>query len=566
MDKSNILRYFPALAIGVSAILAGIILYLILRYGVDIQLNDQWEYVGFFDHLSIGRLTFEELFRQHNEYRKLFPNLILVCLGWFTNWNVRYEMIVIFILACLVSLNILKLTIAQEVDYPWQKWVAFILANLFIFSPIQWENWIFGIQIEYFMPIACLTTGFVLANTRMEGSGKFIICIVLSVISTFSSINGFLIWLILYPVFFFSGRNNEFFRKWLPIVVWVLFTVGNLFFYFHGYSKPGTHPSLSLVFEHPVDAMFYFLGTIGNNLRIIHLLNPIVIVGGFVIIVFAAAVLYVILHFKDKQLVRDSIVWVMLGLYSVGTAVMLTVGRLGFGVYQSLASRYTTFTLYIGVAVVFLVLVVGNHIIKGRKGHYFFKSFMIFIAAFIVFSKVSTFAVAVNELKIYHAYIRHAKAGLLFINYIPLEECSNKIYPTNTDELRRIANILDKLGYIRPGLVKSFNLADIEASESRKLDFGTFDKVVLSNDTTGAAFGFCKKTGSNETVDAVLLSLDNVDGNPFLLTLYNADSLNWKKTFYIPQTAPDTIRIKAWAFDATTGKAFLLKGEHIIYK
>jgi hypothetical protein len=319
-----------------------------------------------------------------------------------------------------------------------------------------------------------------------------------------------------------------------------------------------------LVFEHPVDAMFYFLGTVGNNLRVIHLLNPIVIVGGFVVTIFAAAVLYVIWNYKDKQLVKDSVVWIMLGFYSIGTSVMLTVGRLGYGVYQSLASRYTTFTLYLEVAMVFLVLIVTNHIIKGRRGFYFLKSCLVALAVFIVFSKLSTFEVAVNELKIYHASIRHAKAGLLLIDYIPLEECENKIYPTNTEELRRIANILNDLGYIRPGLIKSVCINDFEAAFSEKTDYGAFEKLVKLDDSTMTAYGYAKKPGSEDAVDAVLFSCDTEDGKSLLLTLYNADSLNWKKTFQIPQTVADSVKIRAWAFDANTGKAFRLKGQHFI--
>ena len=37
--------------IGLIIFSAGLILYFILRYGIDVPYMDQWEYLGVFDHL-----------------------------------------------------------------------------------------------------------------------------------------------------------------------------------------------------------------------------------------------------------------------------------------------------------------------------------------------------------------------------------------------------------------------------------------------------------------------------------------------------------------------------------
>ena len=235
MKLDKLLKLIPAIAASLSLVSAALILYFINKYGVNVPYNDQWEYVGFFDHLSQGMLTFEELFRQHNEYRQFFPNVIYVALGSFTHWNVRYEMLVIFLLACLVAFNIYCLAGFTHVGKPWQKWLMFFLANLFIFSPMQWENWLFGVQIEYFLPIACVSTGLVLAFTRMNGLLKMILCMVLALISTFSSINGFLIWILLFPVLVFSGTKNEYFKKGTVIAIWIVATLEALAIYFSGF-------------------------------------------------------------------------------------------------------------------------------------------------------------------------------------------------------------------------------------------------------------------------------------------------------------------------------------------
>jgi len=566
MNFNKFLKYVPAIAISLILLSAGFILYYILRYGVDVPYMDQWEYIGFFDHLKKGMLTFEELFRQHNEYRQFFPNLIYVSLGWFTDWNVRYEMIVIFILACLVSFNIYRLANFTAIGESWQKWLMLLLANLFIFSPMQYENWLFGVQIEYFLPIACVSSCMVIAFTRINAYWKMIFCMTLATISTFSSINGLLCWFVLFPVFYFSGTKNEFFRKWPSISAWTIGTILAIALYFNGYHKPEAHPSLILALVHPLDALKYFLATLGNTLRIIHTVQVIIVVGGLMILLYFTIVFYIVRHIKDKELIRLSIVWIMLGLYSILTAAMLMIGRLGFGIFQSLASRYTTFTLFLAVALIFLSAIIIHHYQQKRPISVLQKSCIALVIAFLIFTKVNTYPVAARELKGFHATIQHAKAGLMFINFIPHSECVNKIYPSNFDELKRKVNILNKLGYLRPPLETTNVLQDIEAKESGKIDYGSFDRLTKINDSVYTASGHATIPNTNNPADAVLLSFDNDKGKSYLFTLVNADSVHWEKVFTTVSMHINPIIIKAWAFDANTGKAYSLRGSYIINK
>ncbi len=560
MKFDKYLKLIAPIAAILSLASAGLILYFINKYGVNVPYNDQWEYVGFFDHLSQGMLTIEELFRQHNEYRQFFPNVIYVALGSFTHWNVRYEMLVIFLLACLVAFNIYRLAGYTQVGKPWQKWLMFFLANLFIFSPMQWENWLFGVQIEYFLPIACVSTGLVLAFTRMPGLLKMILCMALALISTFSSINGFIIWILLFPVLAFSGTKNEYFKKGTIIAIWIAATLEALAIYFSGYQKPGAHPSLSIVLHHPLDALFYFFGTLGNTLRVIHYLWAILVVGGMLFFVFLAQILYVVWHIKDKLLLRNALPWVMLGWYAMGTAAMLTVGRLGFGTYQSLASRYTSFTLYGAVAVIFLAGLILQHYFRVRGISVKQKIVIAALVVLLVGAKVNNYQVGVNELKSFHAAIIHAKAGLLCINYVPHEECANKVYPANFAEIHRTANILNRLGYLNPPLIRSDVMQDLEDMQQSATSYGSLDTVFYLHDNVYKAWGTAMMPNTKGAADAVLLSYETPDGKSKLFTLQNTDSIRWTKTFTLDRVPQNPMVIRAWAFDANSAKAYKLKG------
>lgn len=543
---------------------AGLILFFIIKYGIDVPYMDQWEYVGFFDHLSKGTLTFDELYRQQCEYRQIFPNLIFVGLGALTRWDVRYEMLFSFALALLVLYNIFRLAKSLKYSEPWQKWLLLCLASLFVFSPIQYENWLFGVQIEYFMPVACITSCMAIIYSRLKQILKLVFCIILAVISTYSSVNGLLCWFVVFPLFLFSNYTVSFFKNWLPITVWLFGTCATITFYFTGYESPANFPSPFEFVHHPFDALLYLLGLLGNPFRMVHALNPIIVVGAGLLSLYAVLFIYIGWHYRDKSLLVQTMPWLMLGLYSVMTAGMVMTGRLGFGLFQSLTSRYTSYTLYLPVALLFLVFIAANHLAVKTKLKEWPLVLLILMAAFVFYVKADTFTVAVTDLKNYHHYIRHAKAALHFVNYVPHETCESKIYLERFDELQQKANTLNKLNYLRPPLAQSNILKQIADIDNNTAKGGNFDTLVQLNDTLYAASGTSFLTSQGNGPDAILLTFDDTLSGPVVFTLYNADSLQWKKPFYVNNIPYLPAVIRAWAFETETGKVSSFKGEHII--
>src|ERR1051326_6119965 len=90
--KRALLRFVPFAPAFLLAIL-------IPQYWVDVPQYDEWDSVTLFEHLAKGSLTVGLLFKQVNEYRQFFPNVIFVALGKLTHWDLRYEMILIFVAA-----------------------------------------------------------------------------------------------------------------------------------------------------------------------------------------------------------------------------------------------------------------------------------------------------------------------------------------------------------------------------------------------------------------------------------------------------------------------------------
>jgi hypothetical protein len=218
------------------------------------------------------------------------------------------------------------------------------------------------------------------------------------------------------------------------------------------------------------------------------------------------------------------------------------------------------------VATIFLFSVAILHYAKKKPLFILQKIGVAILIVYVIYIKVDTYPTAVIDLKNFHASVQHGKAGLLFINYISHEQCTNKIYPSHFDELTRKANILNEMGYLRPSLIKSNIMQDIEGEGSGTTDYGTFDILFNFTDNYFVASGIAIMPNTNDPADAIILTYDNEKGKSQILTLYNDDLKRWSKMIWVGALPYDTLNIKAWAFNSSSGKVYKLKGSHIIKK
>jgi len=563
------LAVLPACASGV----------LILKYSVDVPYWDQWDIAPFFEKLSHGSLTPADLFAQQNEYRQFFPNLIFVVLGWLTRWNVKYEMLVSFLLACLVSFNVYRLG-AWTIADPRRRGLLLLVANLLIFSAIQTENWLFGVQVVYFMPAACVTTGVLVAYSDRLGTGaRFLIGLCLSIVSTFSSANGILCWLVLPPVLALArGEGRMAWRRWLPL--WAAGLALCAALYVYDYQKPALHPDPSEALARPADALVYLLAFLGGPLAVgRHPLAVATAVGAGVAAAYAYACAYILKFRGAGALVRRLIGWAMIGAYSVGTAAMVTTGRLGFGVDQALTMRYTTFSLYLLVALVYLLPEILDDSL--RRGH--FAKSGVWLKRLAVAAAVSLILVhaLIFVLMIRHGArparrgLLHAKACLLFINVVADELClTQKLYP-DLRVLRDRAGALDRAGFLRPPLFKSDRVVDFAAAAGACSEaHGSFEDLSAAGDVYVAS-GRARLPDGGEPADAVILAYGRSEDDQRVFALAGMGvegdpavdagrSARWRKTFPAGGLPAGTFELTAWAFDAAAGKAYKLCGAHTV--
>ncbi len=566
---SRLTRYVASCLTLLPACLLAI---LIVKYAVDMPQSDQWAYVFLFQKVSQGTLTLRDLFLQYNEYRQFFPNLLFVGLGEVTRWNVKYEMLVTFVFACLVSFNIYRLakTTIKETAV---RLFLFLLANLLIFSPSQHENWLQGQQLVYYLPIACVTTCIVVCGSRLTARGKYLICAGLSTICTFSSANGMLCWIVTLPVLLISMSWPISRKQRYLVPGWIFGFLCNAVLYLYGYRKPASSPSLATVLVHPVQSLTYSLAFLGAPLGL-ERGKLASVVGAILVPLFAACCIYVWKFRSDLVLVRCAFGWLAIGAYSILTAAMITVGRSGISAGQSMAPRYIAFSTYLIVALIFLVRIITTDVEAKKRfaiGRAWLRRFSLVAAGLLMLVQPLIATQGIIRMRDMRIRLLQAKASLLFINLVASENLNEPLFPA-PDLLARKANALNQLGFERPALIKSTRVEDFTGGDGpNEISYGSLDSLDRSGNNLFVASGWAALPYRGDAADAVILSYQGTGGDSVAFAIAHPgegntgfranrrESRRWRKTFSINQLPSWPTTLTAWAFDANSGKAYRLK-------
>jgi hypothetical protein len=358
------------------------LIWVVVHYAVAVPFMDQWDMVPLLEKTYHGELTFHDLWAQHNEHRPVFPQLIMLLLARLTHWNIHYELAVNISLA----LGIFAVFAYQVKITGRRRGIARLpgtipAISLIVFSVSQYENWLWGWQLQMFLNLLAVAGGIVLLANDTFRWWKFAAAALLGIVATYSFANGVLFWpiglLLLLIVKTGAGKRRAATAGWILIGALTLGT------YFHHYLKPENHSPINLVFKTPVEYVvfvFRYLGTIcaqvlGGTVGDVSAEGDFAFIFGLAVTVATGWAGWTLLR---KKIAGPGTLLPYFGLilYSVGSALVTGVGRLGFGTDQALASRYSTMVVPLWVSLVVLLILlrtVGDRAMKAnpaRKWHH----------------------------------------------------------------------------------------------------------------------------------------------------------------------------------------------------
>ena len=302
------------------------------------------------------------------------------------------------------------------------------------------------------------------------------------------------------------------------------------------------------------------------------------------IVLFGISCFYFLVNKQNYKLLDKAFPWISIGIYTMASSILTTMARVGFGIEQSLESRYRPFSTYGILSLIYLLAIIAKHLKYKDINLSLFEKVIkkIILVSTVSFLMIypANFSVGTNNIINVNRDRLYGKACLILINEIDDQECIEKyIYP-DVVYLRKRVNEIDSIGYIQPALATSNILQNISRQNLLSIDYGQFDS--LSRDENGhyTASGWSVLPKYNQPAHAIILayqSKDNVD-RAFALVRPEQERKDvvealdnkkyfysgWSKSFSLNLIPTDADVISAWAFDSNIGRAYKLNGVHQI--
>jgi len=413
---------------------------------VDLPFEDQWDFVPLLEKSHENNVAFADLTAQHNEHRLFFPRIIMLGLAHLSQWNISYELAMNLFLgiAIFTALVLLLLHTRKESNINELTWMIPII-SLITFSLSQWENWMWGWQIQIFLCVLSIVTGIILLSSSRFKWWKIAASIGCGIVAVFSFANGFLFLLIGAAILFFYPSFTDKKEKWLSLAVWVAASLGIAALYFYNYqSPPNTHGVLTAL-QNPGEYMGFVFKFIGSPMTAFNR-------NAFFLGIIAFIIYFILLWLLYKHKVSFKLVFpfLALSLYSIGSAFLTGLGRGGLSSSAAMSSRYTSFSQFFWISLVFFVFVLMAKLRESStagRGLRFQKYFFYFTLILVLFHSISVTTKS-TELSIEHRdFLTAAKTSILKPGKADEQnKLLKRLYPPGTWGVTDRLPILKKLG------------------------------------------------------------------------------------------------------------------------
>ncbi|NNE92906.1 MAG: hypothetical protein HKN23_14780 [Verrucomicrobiales bacterium] len=477
--KRVLSRIPKLLPIAIAFSPAIVLVILIGQNGVNIPVYDGWERTELF----MGPLTFAELYAPHIDHRMVFPRLLMIGLAHLGDGDLRWEMVASFGFGVAAAIGIWKLARATLGENSWGTGAAF-LCNLWIFSPMQYDNWLWAYQIAFLMPMACLVWALWVTIQPWAWWKKWLLAGVLAIIGTHSFSHGLFIWP---AVFFLALLLPGFKKKPVFLVAFAALAVAILVPYFtvdyepdsdFSYLARGTDDTplvwnlkrfLGVEVEDggreiatAGDLREFFLTTLSGPAVRQFAIDPFP-PGKMIGILMLAGYLFcggwaVFLAWKrgDRETWAKALPWLALGGAVVAIALGFSLGRAGIlAQARSTVPRMLSVTLYLPVT--FLALAI---LFCRDKKFRLPNGTGIAIFAVLITLQIQPWLYGARLMELWRISRHQGQAQVQFIEHFTPEPI--RILAHLPPSVQRYAPILDERGWLDPPLVKSLDLADFK--------------------------------------------------------------------------------------------------------
>ena len=323
-------RWLPWLAILPPLFLA----ILVWFAAADAPFWDEWDLTLTLAEAKAGTIEASDYFDRHGVHRYVLPKFILTQVALATGWNIRIQVLVNLAIA-FVGFGLIALIAAPRLGTRAGA-LALIGSSLAFFSLSQYDSWVWGWLVGYFLSIAMMIAAIAVLSRAPWPLGFRIGCAaLLCTLATFSVGFGAVAWIALAPLVWIEAR-----RPRLALGAWLALGVACLALYSVGPTLPVQETPGS---GGPIDIGLFFLAVTGTQWTSTAL--PALLLGTLSIALFSW------LSIRGLRISsRGAMPWISLGLLSLGFAGLAAIVRSNLGWDTAVSPRYATPMVLLTVA------------------------------------------------------------------------------------------------------------------------------------------------------------------------------------------------------------------------
>jgi len=366
----NWVKYPTNLALLALALLPMIVVQIfIARYNMNMpRIDHGWNAVRFAPGIVDGEFAFMSLLQVHYGHLVLLPNIQTSLFVWLTDWNVRLETYMAFVVA-LVCYGLLLRLMYRAGGRQAVAW-ALVPFSALLFALHHDALWIVGLFIQWLYPPLLLLVGLMVITGQNNRWFALWVAAGLALLATFSNGNGIVLWGALGVSLWFARR-----WPWWVFGLWAAAAVGSLLVYIElagiGVSVAGadvaTRQSETVSVDQFGLLVRFVLAILGNMF-----MAPPRNWGYASLVGLVGLGLFVanaVLLWPTRQKRQVLTVWLPLFLYGGGSALVVGLARRDFyreGATAALLDPYRMMSAFFWVGVVAVMILAWVTPLKDR--------------------------------------------------------------------------------------------------------------------------------------------------------------------------------------------------------
>ena len=212
MHETNSGRTERWLCLGVSTLPVFYLSMFIYRFASPLPVHDQWDVVPFIVSMKEGRPSLSRLAEFGNEHLMVIPRLFFAVLACLFTWDNRLECWVTFVFTVVIFSLLCWVAVKAAPKRERITYVALIPISLFLFGTNQWQNWLWGFQLAWPIPVLALIASIAFLSLSSRLAVRLTIIALATVVAVLSLGNGLLVPLILSVILlrqYLAHRNHK---------------------------------------------------------------------------------------------------------------------------------------------------------------------------------------------------------------------------------------------------------------------------------------------------------------------------------------------------------------------